>query len=354
MPVNSFTALTVLAVLLVMLRHSGVIFGASSEMGGWNVLPPLGIYILLAVSGYLLVGSWERRPRFGAYATARVIRILPSLAIVVLLTVFVLGPAFTVLSAAEYFDSPLTWDYLGNIVLRLRYFLPGVFEQNPYPDAVNGSLWSLPAQFAAFFFVPLLALVRHRIARGVLWLTLAVVSAAASQVPALGTFDVWGSSPPEVLRVWPAFFVAAGLRVLVGSIRARWGVVALAVLVLVHLVRVDPLRIGGIPLDAVLIADWFVIPVAVVAIGAAAVPVLSGVGRWGNPSYGTYLTGFPIQQGIVAVFGTEHALLSVLLSIVLALGCGYALNRGIERPLARAHGALLRRSVVHARRVSAA
>jgi peptidoglycan/LPS O-acetylase OafA/YrhL len=333
-PQNSFTALTILAVVLVVLRHSGSIFGAESEVGGWNSVPVLGIYILFAVSGYLLVGSWERRPNVGTFAVARVIRIIPSLAIVVLLCVFALGPALSTLDGAEYFASEQTRDYLGNIVLRLQYFLPGVFAGNPYPDVVNGSLWSLPAQFAAAFFVPLVSFVRPWIARGVLWMTLAVASAAASQLPQLALYDIWGSNPPDVLRIWPAFFVAAGLRVLVGKIGLRWGIAATGVLVLSSIVW--PAAVQWV--------DWFVIPIAVVALGGAALPVIKHAGRWGNPTFGIYLTGFPIQQTIVATIGTEHAASSVLVSLVLSLGFGYALNRGVERPLARVHRAVLRRS----------
>lgn len=318
----------------MIVRHSAAIFGVESEMGGWSVMPPLGIYILLAVSGYLLVGSWERRPRLVPYATARILRIMPSLFIVVVVTVFVLGPLLSTLSGQDYFGSALTWDYLGNVVFRLRYFLPGVFADNPYPDAVNGSLWSLPAQFAVAFFVPLLALVPWRAARGTLWLVLAVASAAASQLPQLALFDVWGSSPPDVLRVWPAFFVAAAIRELAGTLRPRWGIAAVLVLVPLHLFAPA----------AVLAADWIVVPVAVVALGSVALPVVSQAGRFGNPAFGAYLTGFPIQQSIVAVFGTEHALLSVLASIALALGFGYALNRGVEQPLVRLHRVALRRS----------
>jgi peptidoglycan/LPS O-acetylase OafA/YrhL len=45
---------------------------------------------------------------------------------------------------------------LKNIALYINYYLPGLFESNVYPGAVNGSLWSLPAEFVMYLLVPIL------------------------------------------------------------------------------------------------------------------------------------------------------------------------------------------------------
>ncbi|MCS5716630.1 acyltransferase [Herbiconiux sp. CPCC 205763] len=325
-PVNAFTAISIIGALLVVMRHSGPIFGADAETSWFLTLPPLGIYLLLAVSGFLLVPSWERRPNLGVYAGARVVRIVPSLAIVVLATTFVLGPLVTTVSGEEYFASPETFAYLGNIVLNPHYFLPGVFVDNPYPLAVNGSLWSLPAQFAAYLFVPVVGTIPFRRLRGATWIVLGVCAAAACQIPELSSVSVWGSSPPDVLRVWPAFFFAAAIRVLIGSPRPVWGIAAVCAFIVVQL---------WFPAQ-LLLADWALIPVAVASIGSVAIPVLSAAGRWGNPSYGTFLTGFPIQQTLVSTVGTDHAGVLLVGSMVLALGFGLLLARTVERPLSDA------------------
>ena len=72
-------------------------------------------------------------------------RVYPGLLVVLLLTVLVLGPAFTTLSLGAYFSDRGTLLYLPrNLTLKwLQYDLPGVFLNNPYPAAVNGSLWTL-------------------------------------------------------------------------------------------------------------------------------------------------------------------------------------------------------------------
>ena len=45
-------------------------------------------------------------------------------------------------SDCRVLPDPRTWDYLRTaLVFDVRFTLPGVFEGNPYPASVNGSLW---------------------------------------------------------------------------------------------------------------------------------------------------------------------------------------------------------------------
>jgi hypothetical protein len=89
------------------------------------------------------------------------LRIFPTLIVLSVLTVFVLGLILTKIPRMEYFQSPATYAYLWNIALAPRFSLPGVLASNPFPVAVNGSLWTLPAEFPMHILLPVYAWRRH-------------------------------------------------------------------------------------------------------------------------------------------------------------------------------------------------
>jgi peptidoglycan/LPS O-acetylase OafA/YrhL len=318
---NNFTFVTILAAILVAARHSGILLGPTADTAWLGRMPALGIFILLAVSGYLLVPSWQRDRRFGPYLGGRAIRMFPGLIAVVFLSVFALGPLLTTFLPSEYFTSPLTYRYLLTVLLNPQYALPGVFTENPLPNVVNGSLWSVPAQFLIYLLVPVVCLVRNASARGAVWLAVAAVTAAASMIPAMSETVIWGNRASELLIVWPCFCVGAAVRELIGKPRVRWGLLALAAILVGYL---------WVP-EAIQYLNWTLVPFFVVTMGAARAPGLPGIGRFGNPTYGIFLTGFPIQQTLIQLFGVGAAWLSLGSTALIAIGFGYLSSWTIER-----------------------
>jgi peptidoglycan/LPS O-acetylase OafA/YrhL len=133
---NNFDFLRQFAAFCVIVGHSQ------------SLVSTFGVQIFFAVSGFLVTESWLRGPKIGSFLKKRTSRIFPGLMVCILLTALVMGPLLTRLPVGEYFDHPGTLLYLKNIFLSPVYFLPGLFEGNTYPNAVNGSLWSLPVEFA--------------------------------------------------------------------------------------------------------------------------------------------------------------------------------------------------------------
>lgn len=141
---------------MVLYGHSFVLLGLREPLFmSWLPLGPLGVFIFFTISGYLVSESWDRDPHLLRFFQRRLLRILPGLAVCVLLTVGVLGPLLTTLPLADYFSNPHTLGYLRTIGLYITYYLPGVFDGNRYPNAVNGSLWSLPVEFLMYIVVAL-------------------------------------------------------------------------------------------------------------------------------------------------------------------------------------------------------
>jgi peptidoglycan/LPS O-acetylase OafA/YrhL len=154
---NNFDIIRFVAASLVIFSHSypltnnngaepfGFLSNGQMSFGG------LAVKIFFIISGFLITQSFDRSKDVISYAKARILRIFPALIVVVLLSVFVLGPIFTTLSLKNYFSDPQTYNYFKTITLyKMQYFLPGVFQSTPN-KAINGSLWTLWFEF--FFYI---------------------------------------------------------------------------------------------------------------------------------------------------------------------------------------------------------
>lgn len=320
-PENNFDFIRVVAACLVILGHSFVAFDQDVPTYWGTPVHNLGIEIFFVISGYLVYGSFLRDPRPFPYLIKRALRILPALAVCVLVTVCVLGPCVTSLHVADYFHQSGTYSYLTNAVLMFQLWLPGVFDANPAAGAVNGSLWSLPVE--AFCYV-LVVLVVARFGSVVL---AAVFAAAAVYFNRLsGTQHPYLFSLDLALASRVAFFFAAGavLRRYQNALAWRLDVALLLTFVL-------PLA-GSIPGTGVpLVTRWLLLPYIVIALGRARTPVVSAVGRIGDPSYGMYLYGFPLQQTAVHLGFSPRPVLLATFACLSAGALGLASWHLVER-----------------------
>ncbi|MEN8614025.1 acyltransferase [Dehalogenimonas sp. THU2] len=122
----------------------------------------LGVVIFFFISGFLITQSYERSNDPLRFLWARILRIDPALIMVVVVTVFIIGPFVTTLSVSEYFSSDATYKYLlnGSLIDFVRH-LPGVFEGND----VNIPLWTLQYEFLFYLVVlcvGMLNMIKHK------------------------------------------------------------------------------------------------------------------------------------------------------------------------------------------------
>ena len=153
-PNNSFDLLRLFAASLVLYSHQHVLLGmAEPQFFGWNTFGGAGVAVFFFLSGLLVWSSWMRDPSLSRFFMRRSLRIFPGLWLVVILSVFVVGPPLSTLRPVDYFGAGQTHGYLSTAVLAVRHGLPGVFAGNPYPHAFNGSLWTLPVEFFCYVSV---------------------------------------------------------------------------------------------------------------------------------------------------------------------------------------------------------
>lgn len=327
---QGFDLLRIVAASMVLVSHAYLLPGGQEPdlvvFGDFAFnLGRLGVVVFFVVSGYLICGSWLSDPRPRAFAEKRLRRLMPALAVMLLLVTFVLGPIVT--TSPGYLWDPRTYEFLlrNLVVFPYTYDLPGVFEANPLDD-VNGVLWTLGVEVFAYTLLGLagaLGLLRR-------WQALAVVTLALALVGwrLVGGSVADGSLTPVALRVELVAFFFAAATVRASPWRPGWRSALLAVAVLV------PVLLVRAPLSILLVP---VATIVVLYLGTRGFPAARRVTRLGDPSYGAYIYGFVVQQLLVAYTPLDEAPVWLFagVSIVLGLGAGYVSWHLVEKKALR-------------------
>lgn len=280
----------------------------------------VGVIVFFVVSGYLVCGSWLADPRPLPFAIRRASRLLPGLVTMLVLVTFVVGPLIT--SVDSYWREPQTYLYfLRNVlVLPYSYDLPGLFEDNP-SQVVNGVLWTLGVEVLAYVMLGVAGW------RGWLGSTRRIVVLAALlavvgwRLPASEVLG--GLLVPVALRLELVayFFAAAAIRSSGWRPGTRSAAAALAGLVLLIWTGA-PASIVMVPLGTVV----------VIYIGTRRWDGARAVTRFGDPSYGTYVYGFIIQQLLISALGSSQPRPTfALVSVAASLAAGYLSWHTVER-----------------------
>lgn len=322
---DNFLLLRFIAATMVIYGHAPAIAAGQSPLDlfvwlNWGEYSgAIAVDLFFVISGFLITGSYLRRQHLGDFVWARFLRIVPAYAVCILVCALVIGPLFSAHGFTEYFADHHTYRYVtGNIQFdqgKMVWTLPGVFLPNK-AQAVNGSLWTLPAEVAMYIWVAalgLLTIFRRR------WLANAVV---------IGLF-VYGCAYPAHLwlidnkdYVRLAALFAAGAFCYVN--RAHFpnhGAFLLGAIVLAYVFRASPVYPFLFAGCEVLFVFWFAYNLR-----------WNGFNRFSDYSYGVYLWGFPSQQ-IVASLGYDLPVYAnALLGFALALSIGMTSWHFIEKP----------------------
>lgn len=321
---NNFTALRLFAAFLVLYGHAFDLYKlpAPSFMG-WMPLGPVAVYIFFAISGYLISISWTRDSHIVRFVLKRVLRIFPGLVVCVLLTILILGPVTTTLPLGDYFKSPETRAYAKNIALNINYTLPGVFENNTYPRAVNGSIWSLPVEFAMYLIFACLAFVL----RGK-WLQRAGVILLAGLFFIANYFI---GLTTIVFYAFPVQYLAiCGMYFLVGVGIHQWRLLRFLSAPNVIAIAVIWLSFSRWP-TLFEYASYVLLPLLIIAFGTGASKAFIWLDKY-DYSYGVYIYAFPVQQVISFYFFNHGFRFGIFTSAIVTL-CLAALSwHWIEKP----------------------
>lgn len=324
---NRFDLLRFVFAGLVMVYHAIALSGLAVESTLELVfaqIAELSIQGFFILSGALVAGSFERSAGVIDYAMKRVRRLYPAYVVVILV------PALIALSlSGGLFDIAR---YVGANLLFLNFLepsLPGLFESNRF-TAVNGALWTLKIEVMFYACLPALIVLMRRFGR---WWPLFLVCVYAGGevwrmgVPALVEGEMGAVLARQLpgqmacfacgIGVWkfwhmlPKFSITMMVAGAIGTALTLWVPI------------LEPLR----P------AAW-----ACAIAGLAFAPGWKpAVSKYGDVSYGLYITHFPIVQALVAagVFGALGLWGGVIVAAVLVLVASFALWHMVEKRVLR-------------------
>src|SRR5882724_4753663 len=326
-PENNYLLLRFLAALLVIYGHSYAVTRLPGQMDliqrtlHITYSGAVGVDIFFVISGFLVTGSYLSRRDWGDFMKSRCLRIFPGLFVNLLATVFLLGPIVTSLPALQYFTDPELYGFLfRNLTLvSLHFRLPGVFEHLPQ-DGVNGSLWTLPAEFALYLLLGLFGWLGILFSRkGYLPFILVMCGIAVALGLEVGFFN----DKLRYLRLFLLFATGSVVRAYSDRIPlSTWILAALTVPML--LLRHHHYFNYLFTLWLVYAAFWF-----------AYVPNLHFFNRAGDYSYGLYIYAFPIEQTLRQYFPAIQPLELFPAAALLTLGCAMLSWHFVEHPALR-------------------
>lgn len=311
---NNLDAIRLLAVILILFYHSFTLLGATEPINPFfdNSYGRAGIDIFLFISGFLIIRSFLNNENVVRFLWARFLRIFPVLIIVVTASVFILGPLVTNLSVDTYFKTPETYSYLINMTAFVeQYHLPGVFLNND-TIRVNGPLWIL-RYFIMFYIIVALLGITRLLKRRVLVLGLFILSLVLTylKIPSYNAY--FQIVPYDITALFTYFSAGMVAYFYRESIPLR-----IDVLIFVIIIICIGAFNGGFP------EVLFVFPLGylVLFFGYSPNLKLTWLTKYGDFSYGIYITHFPVLQSIIHI---THGQINTLALFLISLPISYLL-----------------------------
>lgn len=292
---NNFNLLRFIAASLVLLTHS---FALSTGSGMAEPLRAslgvtwgsIAVDVFFVTSGYLVSASLISRQSLIAFAAARILRIYPGLWVALIISVVVCGTLVTSLPLADFATHFGTWKYFlknGTMLAKVAYYLPGVFEDNPWKRAVNGSLWTLPMEIKMYFALAMLWLTSKNLP-GTMMKVFSRLCVGVAVFCLVGSlFGLVSGFYNQYVALGYMFFSGVALRLLGSYIRLS----SLPAVVMIAAILLSAFDRTYFQFVYILCLPYLVLYFALVPSGG-----IRGFNRFGDYSYGIYIYAFPVQQ----------------------------------------------------------
>ncbi len=339
---NNLDLFRLIAACMVIVAHAYPLTGAAQgdwvlKLLGHDNAGSLAVKLFFFLSGLVVTTSLLNKGYPLHFMLARIFRIWPAMSVTILLCALILGPSASTLPLREYLSDPLSYRYIfNNLALSTSYPLPGVFANNPYPSVVNGSLWTIPFEVAAYAILLgafVLGIFRWKLVPLLLFPLILVDPLL--ETPIVFT---WLPDNHHVTMLAPSFAFGA----LLATYREK---------IAINL----PVTIGAWVLYGVLGRGtsvefyFFYFALFLTVLYLSALPIAVRLKPPVDISFGVYLWAFPVQQLIASHYSDYGVFFNQMVALLICMPLGLLSWKLVEAPSIALGARLARRPRVAVR-----
>ena len=328
---NNFDIIRIIFAWFVILSHSFILNGEGPTdplaklTNAYLIFSFIGVKGFFIISGYLIMQSLVRSYSVADYLLKRVLRIFPGLLVLLLLTILAVYFIYPLQKGSFYFFEPSVYKYFlwNSILVSPIYFINGIFEHQS-SHAINGSLWTIEFEF--LFYILLLALYPWRKNKVVLKITLITLIIFLISGNVLFLEKIKTITSPITLE----FIFDLGTYFMMGALISCFDWEAIPFKKIIFFIA----------LLILLIATYYKLhysfvhislPYLIIYLGKQSSAIAKKSHEiLGDPSYGIYLYGFPVQQFLIYFFKPSTTQL-IITSTLISFAIGYCSWKWVEK-----------------------
>ncbi len=331
---NSFTILSILLSLIIIYYHCyDLYFGAINKpidiFSKLFIAENTGSIVVASffvISGFMITFSIKRSDSIFKYLKKRVVRIYPALILTLFMTVFIIAPVMASLPKEEVLTHSIYYkDYLLNNLLLTKntvYGILDVFANNPYPNAINGSIWTIKHQmFTYLYMIPVFLAFIKKDSNKEYYKYFFFILLIFTAVSYTGHYDELFNSIRknfgsigilneinQLVRLIYYFSAGVFLNIYADKISYNSRNILLSIITLILTARTSIFNYVALVL----------IPYLIIYIGCK-----KSSRQYIDISYYIYLIGFPVQQVIIHYLKNINFYIYIALSLIISLLIGY-------------------------------
>ncbi|WP_148876718.1 acyltransferase family protein [Serratia marcescens] len=330
---NNLDLIRIMCAYFVIYAHAFVLSPADGSndilykmtLLGYVSFGGVAVKTFFLISGLLVTNSLLSSRKILDYISSRFFRVFPAYAATIIVSAVIIGPWLSNFNIESYFSSHDVWAYISKTLrLDVQYNLPGVFVDNKL-SAVNGSLWTIPMEIKAYFYL-LLIYLASIIFGPYKKAFIAIISIAILIEPftPLKGHLVAKSEDPSIYLLYPFFSAGCLLAILKNRITTSM-IFALAIVAIITFFLSNSEKEK---------TTLFYVFSSMSLLYISSLSLIRRLKIKNDISYGIYLWAFPVQQTIASLF-VASPYINILLSVVISSVLAYFSFKLIESPAMR-------------------